>query len=541
MFISHWLKIRLRGLVPARGINFLFGFVLLCLLFLAMFNFIAGKGLSAFDFSLVLLSFTLLLLLPLVYYSALVTSLSFLFQKEEIQFYFSLPVSRTAVFAVKLLETYVTSGWMVFLALCAFLTAAQVYFRLPALIYLAGALSLLVFLFIPVALAALTVLLISRIFPIIRARGILIVIGLLTGSSLVASIRFMQPEKLASPEGKLRLVTFIQSLHQPWQTWLPSEWVTNLVYAESQHDLRGLAVNFGALLILAALLAAILYVLARRYYVRVWQEAVVASPPAGRKASGEWFFKLFPIPLRPFIRKDLVSFSRDTIERGSLLILLPLCAAYFYSIHILGVQLHSGLYDKLFSFFFIYLFSFFYSAVVIAGFGGRWVLPGVSLERNNFKLIKGSPAGLADFLRAKFLFGFVPLLVLGEGLALGAGLIIGYSPAALLVSLLVTLVFCWGLTIVPLILGTRGADFEIEESLDFIVGYNGLLALIYMCAFIGVVMILAGVPSLFYLARGWSWAFSAALAISLILLALIVFGLSRLYGSSLVKLAKKEV
>ena len=73
----------------------------------------------------------------------------------------------------------------------------------------------------------------------------------------------------------------------------------------------------------------------------------------------------------------------------------------------------------MFSFLSIYLFNFFYAALVISGLSGRWVFPSVSLEGNNFKLIKGSAVSLRDFLKAKFLLGFVPLLFLGEMLIVG--------------------------------------------------------------------------------------------------------------------------
>lgn len=128
---------------------------------------------------------------------------------------------------------------MIFLVLMTFLAVVQNYFKMSGFIYLTGGISFLVFLFIPIALALITVLVISRFFPIVQAKGILVVIGLLTGSSIIAGIRFMQPENLSSTEGKLRLVTFIQSLHKPWMTWLPSEWVTNLIFAQSQKDLPG--------------------------------------------------------------------------------------------------------------------------------------------------------------------------------------------------------------------------------------------------------------------------------------------------------------
>ena len=552
MFIFKWLLLKgriLKHYASEKGFllrlagycaTFLLGLLLSFSLIDWMLNFIRSKGLPPFEFAMVFLSFTLLVLLPLVFYSALINSLSLLFDKNEVQFYFSLPVKRLAVFGVKLLETFVSSIWMIGLVLLVFLTVILNYFKLSSLLFLTGGIGLLIFLFIPVSLAAIVVLLISRLFPIIRARGILVVIGLLTGSSIVAAIRFMRPENLATVEGKMNLVTFIHDLHRPWMTFLPSEWLTNIIFAQSQKDLPGILVNFSLLAGAAAVLGFILYLTARFYYVRVWQEAVVSSPLVSPKYIWENIPKLFPVPARPFIRKDLISLSRDTVEKGSLLILIPLGAAYFYSIYILASQLRSG-YGSIFSYFFVYLFSFFYCSVVIAGLCGRWVLPSVSLEGVNIKMLKSSSATLAEFFKAKFLFGFVPLLLIGESLSLGAGLILGFYPANLLVSALATLFICWGLTMVALIIGTGNADFNIKESVEFLIGYNGFFCMVCEVLFICLVMLLIGFPAFFFLTRGFSIIFSITLALSLLGTFALYWSLNALFRSSQDRLCQREI
>jgi ABC-2 type transport system permease protein len=552
MFLFKWLALKVLTLkhyseeqgffwiMAGRAVIFLVGLALAVALVDWMLNFISAKGLPPFEFALIFLSFTLLLLLPLVMYSALINSLSLLFAKDEVQFYLALPVSRLSVFWLKFLETCWVSLWTILLVLLVFLAVIQNYFHFSALFFLTGAVGLALFLLIPAVLAVLAVLLISRVFPIVRARGILVVVGLLTGSSVLASIRFMRPENLATAEGKMRLLTFIQNLHRPWLTWLPSEWATNIIYAQSRHDAAGVLVNLSLLAGTAALLVFILYLTARAYYIRVWREAAVSSPLVSPKFFWENVPKLFPVPTRPFIRKDLISLSRDTVEKGSRLILLPLGAVYYYSIYVLAGQLRSG-YASIFSLFFIYLFNFFYCSVVIAGLSGRWVLPSISLEGVNFQLLKSSPAALTDFFKAKFIFAFVPLLLIGETLALGAGLILGYAPANLLISVLVTAFICWGSTLVALIVGTREADFTIKEPIDFLLGYNGFACLIYEVIFICLVMLLVGLPAGLFLAQGLSPVFFAALAVALLGAGALYWALNALFAASRERLGQREI
>ena len=96
MFVFHWLCIKFtmcrnsfrenkrdfffRDLWHAAVI--LFGLALIYVFLVSMFGFIQKKGMSGFDFALIFFSFSLLVLVPLIFYSAVVCSLSFLFQKE---------------------------------------------------------------------------------------------------------------------------------------------------------------------------------------------------------------------------------------------------------------------------------------------------------------------------------------------------------------------------------------------------------------------------------------------------------------------------
>jgi len=519
----------------------LFGLVLVYVFLNSMFNFIDKKGMPAFDFSFVFLSFSLLVLLPLIFYSAVVCSLSFLFQKEENHFYFSLPVSRVSVFTVKLLQTYLHTVWMSFLGLVTFLAAVQHYFKVTPLVYITGSLSLLVFLFIPVCLAAILVIVISRFLPFVQAKGILTVIGLFVGSVLVAAIRLMQPERLVTPEGKMRLVTFVQNLHQPWMTVLPSEWVTNVLFAQIQKDLTGVMLNFLSLLVLASVLAAVVYILAGFFYERVWADAAAVSPSACKKSGWQALLNIFPSSLRAFIRKDLLSFYRDTVERGSLSILIPLSFVYFYSVYMLNRQLQNAGEDPLFSFLYIYLFNFFYSSVVISGLSGRWVFPSVSLEGDNFKLIKCSAVSLRDFLRAKFFLGFIPLLFFGEILILGSLSILGLPFSAILVSGLVMVLLCLGITLICLILGMKEADFSIKEPLEFALSYRGFLCLVWEGIFTVIVIILVGIPTAIFLSKGFSQSFALSLIIGLAVIFAALGILRRVYNRSLIALSRKEV
>ncbi len=555
MFIINWLIIQakiLRNCFEENKKNFLLkdllhsliiliGLVLLYVFLRSIFDFIVSKNLPAFDFAFILFSFSLLVFLPLIFYSAIICSLSFLFQKEEIHFYFSLPVSKVFVFSVKFLQVYFHTVWMVFLGLLTFLAIVQHYFKVSWIIYITGCVSFLVFLLIPVCLAAILVIIISRFIPFVQAKGILTVIGLLTGSLIVTAIRLMQPERLITSEGKMRLVTFVKYSHKPWMTILPSEWLTNILFSQAQNDYRGVAVNFLSLLILAAVLLISLYFLAKCFYARVWSDASILSASSYRRFAWQAVMKNFSPSVRGFMQKDLLTLNRDTVEKGSLLILIPLAFVYLYSMHVLDIQVKNTNIGGILPFMYLYLFNFFYSSVVISGLSGRWVFPSVSLEGNNFRLIKGSAANLNDFLKAKFLLGFIPLLFLGQILILGSSIILHLQPVFVLISAATMIMLSWGITTICLILGMSEADFSIREPLDFALSYKGFLCLVWEFFFTAIVIALVGVPTALFLHKGFSAVYIFSLGVSFIVAFVIIKALRRIYKLNLISLSKREV
>ncbi len=555
MFTVNWLIIQakiLKNCYAGSKKNFIFkdlahgliifsGLVLLYVFLRSMLVFIGDKNLPAFDFAFILFSFSLLVFLPLIFYSAIICGLSFLFQKEEVCFYFSLPVSKVSVFGVKFFQVYFHAVWMVFLGLLTFLAVVQSHFKVSWMIYITGGISFLVFLLIPVCLAAMLVLIISRFIPFVRAKGILTLIGLLTGSLIVTAIRVMQPERLITSEGKMRLVTFVQYLHKPWMTVLPSEWLTNILFSQAKNDYNGVMVNFLSLFLMAAAMLILLYFLAKCFYAKAWADAAILSA-SSRRMPWQAVMAQFSSSVRGFMQKDLITLNRDTVEKGSLLILIPLAFVYLYSMHILDIQVKNTNIGGILPFMYLYLFNFFYSSVVISGLSGRWVFPSVSLEGNNFKLIKGSPASLNDFLKAKFLLGFIPLLLLGEILILGSSVILHLQHIFVLVSAVTMAFLSWGITKICLILGMSEADFSIRGPLDFALSYKGFLCFVWEFGFTVVVIALVGMPCALFLRKGGvSAGFIFSLSASLIMAFVIVIALKGIYKARLIGLSNREV
>jgi len=525
-----------------RGMVFVLGLALLYFFLISMFDFATKRQMPAFDFACILLSFCLLVFLPLLTYSAIICALSFLFQKEEINFYFSLPVNRIQIFMIKFWQTFLHTTWMAFCGIFTFILAVQIYFGLSPLIYVSGVAAGLAFFLIPVCLAVIVTCLLSRFIPFVRAKGILTVIGLLVGSLVLLTIRLMRPERLATSQGRMRLLTFVEDLHKPWMTCLPSEWLTNICVAHYQEDIAGISLNFLALISTAFVLLILTYIIAKTFYVRIWSESV-AVPKARVTKSGwqENFLKFFPSPLRLLVKKDLLSFYRDTVQRGSLLIFIPLAFVYFYSVHIVDCQIRAHPGEAVFSFLYLYLFNLFYSGVVLCGLSGRWVFPSISAEGNNFKLIRLSPITLREFLQEKFWLGFLPLFILGEILVIGSCLMLGLSLPYVVIAFFTLVILTLGITAIGVILGVKMADFSKVEPLEFALSFQGFLYLVWGLIFIIAIILLLAMPLALFLRSGFS---SSLVLVTIFILAgtvLIFYGLYLAYKRAILHLSRTEI
>jgi ABC-2 type transport system permease protein len=229
------------------------------------------------------------------------------------------------------------------------------------------------------------------------------------------------------------------------------------------------------------------------------------------------------------------------VEKGSLLIFIPLSFIYFYSVYQIDAGARKAGADPIFSFLYIYLFNFFYSSVVVAALSGRWVFPSVSVEANNFKLIKNSLIPLGDFLKAKFLLGFIPLFLLGEVLTVVSCLILRIKFIFILVCAVTTGLLCWGVVLIALSWGMRQADFSIQTPLDFALSAKGFLCLIRELIFVTIVIVLVGVPANYFLTDGFSRAFTLSLAVSVTAVFVILSILRGNYKSSLSELSRREI
>ncbi|MHB1169854.1 MAG: putative ABC transporter permease subunit, partial [Longimicrobiales bacterium] len=207
----------------------IFWLVLFALMY-RMLLYFQGSGVGDV-LALKLLSLLLLAFLSILLLSNIITALSSFFLSRDLELIASAPVDAVRVYGARLTETLIQASWMMAIVLAPVITAYGVIYDGGLLFAVTATIALIAFLVLPSVIGAALTLVLVNVFPARRARDLLALVALLGAGALVALVRLLRPEQLASPEGFRDLVDFIQVLQTPQSVWLPSDWAAQAILA----------------------------------------------------------------------------------------------------------------------------------------------------------------------------------------------------------------------------------------------------------------------------------------------------------------------
>src|SRR5918992_4255359 len=182
-------------------------------------NLMAGKVLDV-----ILLAFLSILLL-----SNIITALSTFFLAKDLDLLVAAPVSGWRLYLAKLAETVVHSSWMVALLSLPIFTAYGIVYQGGLLFPIVALAAFIPYLVMPAVLGTALTMVLVNVFPAKRTRELLTLIATGAVVIVVVSLRFLQPEQLAKPEGFKNLVEYLAVLRTPTSPLLPSEWTAAMV------------------------------------------------------------------------------------------------------------------------------------------------------------------------------------------------------------------------------------------------------------------------------------------------------------------------
>jgi len=355
-------------------------------------------------------------------------------------------------------------------------------------------------------------------FPAQRMKDLLLLLSLIFVIVLVVGFRFLQPEKLVDPEAFASMAEFLAALQAPDSPLLPSTWaVQALMPLLLGH--QGDSVFYLLMLIsTASACVAIGNLISEELYFSGYSKAQEGAQARLSKGGVlDWVARLLVRPFDPatraLITKDLKSFFRDTTQWSQFLLLVALVVVYLYNVKVLPLDeapIATVYLKNVVSFLNLGLAGFVLSAISV-----RFIFPSISLEGDQWWLLKSSPLTLRRLMWSKFWTGLGPLVVLAEILVILSNRLLEVSSLMMAVSAGTIVLLTIGVVALGVGMGAMFPRFHVENVTQVSTGFGGIVYMIVCMVFIGVVVLLEASPVYMLLMQetgmrtisplGWLW------------------------------------
>ena len=237
-----------------------------------------------------------------------------------------------------------------------------------------------------------------------------------------------------------------------------------------------------------------------RLYFSGWSKAQEARKARFTRLRGlEALVRRLPLgpARRALLVKDLKVFLRDTAQWSQLLLLLALALVYLYNFSVLDLDrlpYMSRMIKALYAFLNLGMAAFVTSAVAV-----RFVFPAVSAEGPAFWIVRTSPTGMHPFLWSKFWTGFVPILILAEGLTVLSSRLLGVHPFLQVLSAAGIAFMTLALVGLAAGMGAQHPRFNAENPTQIAGSYGGVSFMVLAVLYILVTVVLLGLAARIYL------------------------------------------
>ncbi len=434
-----------------------------------------------------LLGLLFLVLFTMVALSNAIVSYTSLFIAGETRFFFENPLPPVLIFATKVLESIVFSGWATLVLCYPILAAFGVVRNAPASYYVESAAILLLFiLFCGVAGAGVSTILLSLVRRWTPRRITVVASGLtlLIGWGFLRSFDF---GSLNGEENILALSRFTMSLSALQSSFFPSTWATSGILAAVTGEHREVLFNAGLLIANTAIFAPLLSWYADSIYSRRWmvtsEGAAGTGRADGRRVERRASFE-DPDPIGSLVRKDLLTFARDPAQLSQFVLFLLLTVVYVLSL----VQIPSTLFSAKWRII-LYFSNIAAISLILSSFTSRFLFPLISLEGKAFWIVGLAPVPRALLVDQKVRFGRLLIVGLGGVAGVCSCLCLGYHFEQTISAVFTITLAAWILTALAVGFGAAFPNMNEDNPARIAVGFGGTLN--FFASAIAVIILIA--------------------------------------------------
>jgi len=488
----------------AKGKGVLMGFITLFILGIAFWSAIfrvSHRVLSYFAgieeigeiLAFKLMSLTLVTILSLLVFSAILVTLSKLFLSKDLLLVHAMPVLAYKIFLARWIESVLDSSWMVILFAFPMFAAYGLIFKGTWIYYATLGVSLAMLAAIACSISALVIMVAVVLVPASRIRTIFVFVGLLLFLLLYVGVRVIRPERLVDPESFTATLFYLKSMQSPSSPFLPSTWVYDALVSALNGRVSDIFFHLGLLASFSGVMVFTMVIVSDAIYFKGVSRAEVSQARlfTRRRLKIPFIFFLSG-PVSALVFKEIKTFFRDQTQWSQLFLIAALMGIYLYNFKVL--PLDSAPVRTIYLANVLAFLNMGLAMFVLTAVAGRFVFPGVSIEGEAFWIIRSSPVGLFEFLLVKHLIYFVPLFVMTLVLIVSTNILLNVGAFMMVLSIVNVCFMVPGVVSLGIGLGAAFADFKSENPAQTLSGYGGVMFMVLSALFIGGILMMEAGP-----------------------------------------------
>jgi ABC-2 type transport system permease protein len=235
-----------------------------------------------------------------------------------------------------------------------------------------------------------------------------------------------------------------------------------------------------------------------KLYIQGWSKSQEAR--SARGAQTAWMSllvagvnRLLPSAWRPIVTKDVRSFFRDPSQWSQVFLLGSLIVIYLFSINAIPMDQFRGPWALALRRALAFL-NLGMAGFVMAGVAIRFQFAAVSGEGRAYWVVRSGPVDPVDFLWAKSALGLVPMLVVGEILAVVSTILLGAGAYLTIVAGGTALFLAVGLGGIATAMGAIYPNFKADNAAKVATGPAGVMFMVFALSLVGLVLALEAYP-----------------------------------------------
>ena len=444
-----------------------------------------------------LMELLLLGMFGLLCFSNTVTGLSTFYLSEDLELVLSLPIPRWQFHLARLLDTMAQSSWMVVVFGLPVFVAYGVTHGAGAGFYLLLAVVLPCFVAIPVSIGVVVASVLVTVFPARRIRELLVFAGVLALVFIVVMLRIFRPERLVDAGNFESVAAYVAELQAPIPLLVPPRWASDVLI----DSLQGRPLDWLSLGLLVS--GALAFTGVGRWITTgLYDQGRARSQEAqkARLAKAGWLDSVLNVVTRPLkpeqaavVVKDVKTFIRDPSQWSQLLLVGSIIVISLVSVAALPVDVvrgpWMGTFRNVLAFGVLGLVGF-----VMAALAARFQFTAVSLEGRAWWVMRSSPITAKQYLWSKVLPGLIPMIFVGELLAVASTWILGAGPFLTAVAAGTAFFLALGIAGIAVGMGAMFPDFKVDNAARAASGPAGVLFMVTSLCLVFAVIALQAYP-----------------------------------------------